>query len=104
MLNGYDFANFLACGFGCLPIRHVGCSAVKEIVDLSAVEGLGGVGGKVVLIDRASGSVLQGGIAVDQLVKQLSVVCDNVGHIIAVLESSFNLEGGYACLYHFGKI
>ena len=39
-----------------------------------------------------------------QLIQQLSVICHDIGDIIAVFESAFDLEGGYARLDHFGKM
>ena len=90
-----DLTNLLTSGFRCLPVGHVGGATMQEVVGLSAVEGFGWVGSKVVVIDGWSRCMCQCRIVIYQLVKQLAIICDDVGDIIAVFQSTFNLESSY---------
>ena len=80
------------------------CATMQEVVSLPAMESLCWIRCKVILIDRFDGGWLQRWIAVYQLVKQLSVICYDIGDLVAVLQSAFYLKGSDACFNHFGKV
>ena len=84
MAGGNDLTNLLTCGFWRLPVSHVGCTTMQKIVGLSTMERLGGVRGETILIYRACGGMFERGSVGYQLIQQLSVICHDIGDIIAV--------------------
>ena len=92
--NGSDG---LSRRFGCLPIGHMGCTTMQEIIGLPTVESLSRIRLKAPAEDRIAIGFLR-----TETIDLLAIVGGYIGDVGFVFESAFNLKGRNAGIDEFG--